>query len=101
MTNTMSTCLQSEAVLEQAWDSGLDSASFMEPLFSTSPTMSLAPPPVVSPYSAETTSRASQTPGSIEDARAALKARYKAMPHTAWFKAAHENRSLGEAVKIT
>jgi len=35
------------------------------------------------------------------DWRTELKARYKAMPQTAWFKAAHEGRSLGESVKIS
>lgn len=105
MTDTVSRYLQSEAVVvEQAWDSGLDSASFIDGsmLFVvTSSTASLANPSIVSPYSAETTSRVSQTPSTAEDWRAALKARYKAMPNTAWFKAAHEDRSLGEAVKIS
>jgi len=29
-----------------------------------------------------------------------LRSRYDAMPHTAWFKDAHENRSLGEPVQV-
>src|SRR6266702_6387519 len=98
MTDTMSSYLQAEIVLEQGWDP-FDSASFPEvgtfhgPLPRSTASLS----PVVSAYSAETTSRVSQMPQTVEDSRAALKARYKAMPKTDWFKAAHEDRSLGEA----
>lgn len=35
------------------------------------------------------------------DWRVELKARYKAMPRTAWFRATHEGRSLGESIKIS
>ena len=99
MTNTISAYPQTEVVLEQAWDP-FDSASFFE-VFSPLPRSTASVAPIVSPYSAETTSLVSQTPPSIKDSRAALKARYKAMPNAAWFKAAHEDRSLGEAVKVT
>lgn len=102
MTDTMSIYLQTEVVLEQGWDP-FDSASFLDisTFCNQKPCSTASLAPVVSPYSAETTSRISQAPRAIEDGRAALKARYKAMPDTAWFKAAHEDRSLGEAVKIT
>jgi hypothetical protein len=109
MTNTISAYQQTEAVLEQTWDSGLNSASFIDSsaFVYARATVSLAIPPVAlvspltSPHLADTTSRLSQAPVTIADARTALKARYKAMPNTEWFKAAHEDRSLGEAVKIT
>jgi|WetSurSiteA1Bulk_404760.scaffolds.fasta_scaffold212771_2 hypothetical protein len=48
-----------------------------------------------------TDSRADQASGTTVDWRAELKARYRAMPRTSWFKAAHEGRSLGGSVKIS
>src|SRR6266496_530414 len=98
MTDTTSPYLQKKPVLEQPW--GFNSGSFMEPF---PPTASFARPALVSPpYSTNTASSVSQqSVGIIEDARAALKARYERMPNTAWFKAAHEGRSLGEAIKVT
>ena len=47
-----------------------------------------------------TDSPVDQTPGTNADWRAELKARYRAMPRTSWFKAAHEDRPLGGSVKI-
>lgn len=47
------------------------------------------------------TQSASQAQVAVVDAKAELKARYKRMPKTAWFKAAHENRSLGEPLKTS
>lgn len=54
-----------------------------------------------SDYPAKTDSAVSQAPTATADWRAELKARYKAMPKTAWFKTVHEDRSLGESIKIS
>ena len=108
MMDTMSTksrYLQGGAVLvERAPDWAAGSVSFIDSsrIVFAQRTASVAAPTTVSPYSAETTSPVSQTPRTNEqEARAALKARYKAMANTAWFRAAHEDRSIGEAVKLT
>lgn len=60
-------------------------------------TLTIAPPAQVP----GTSSRVDQAPGMTADWRAELKARYKAMPKTSWFKAAHEGRSLGGPIKIS
>jgi hypothetical protein len=60
------------------------------------------PPPAVDICSTDTaaTPLSSPTPQLSEDWRADLKARYKAMPTTTWFKTAHEGRSLGDTIKV-
>jgi hypothetical protein len=63
-------------------------------------TLTIAPPAYVEPTPV-TSSPADQAPAMSVDWRAELKARYKAMPNTTWFRAAHEGRSLGESMKIS
>jgi hypothetical protein len=43
---------------------------------------------------------APRTAGQGVDWKAELRARYAAMPNAAWFRRAHENKSLGEAIRI-
>ena len=62
-------------------------------------TLTIAPQPVAE--APLTSSCVGQAPSVTVDWRAELKARYKAMPHKAWFKAAHQGRSLGGSLKIT
>lgn len=104
MSDTASRFLQSEIVLEQLWDWRQDSLSLLNNSSIPAPdpprTESLTNAGLLSEYPAETTSPVSQSPAAMSDWRAELRARYRAMPETAWFKAAHENRSLGEAIKV-
>jgi hypothetical protein len=89
-----------------------DDSTFYEPVLGHNPvaaiavlalsTVTLAPTPQLHslPRPEVTTSVTNPLPNS-EDWRVELKARYKAMPETAWFKAAHEGCSLGESLKIS
>lgn len=65
-------------------------------------TLTIAPPSHVPGQAPATiSSDQAQAPATTAEWRAELKARYKAMPNTAWFRAAHEGRSLGESTKLS
>jgi len=66
-------------------------------------TVTITPPPVqIQAFPRpELTTSVTNPLANPADWRAELKVRYKAMPQTPWFKAAHEGRSLGESLKIS
>ncbi len=93
MTDTASRRLQTEPpVVGQGW--------YWQPDASASLEKSPGFRPLMSTVSREGT-MSSASPTNQTDWRAELKARYAAMPRAAWFRAAHQGRSLGEGMKIT